>query len=48
VADRAPGPHEASLFDLNSKYADVLDVEEVLAYVQGLSPRTTADAEVSA
>jgi maleamate amidohydrolase len=48
VADRAPEPHAASLFDLNEKYADVLDVDEVLAYVQGLSPRTTAHAEVSA
>src|SRR5262249_49380823 len=25
VADRAPGPHEANLFDLQAKYADVLD-----------------------
>jgi nicotinamidase-related amidase len=47
VADRAPDPHAASLFDLNEKYADVLDVDEVLAYVRGLSPRTTAHAEVS-
>jgi maleamate amidohydrolase len=47
VADRAAEPHAASLFDLDSKYADVLDVEEVLAYLQGLSPRTTAPAEVS-
>lgn len=26
VADRDPGPHEANLFDLDSKYADVVDV----------------------
>ena len=26
VADRAPGPHEAALLDLDAKYADVVDV----------------------
>ncbi|MFD3869459.1 isochorismatase family protein [Streptomyces sp. NPDC058623] len=26
VADRDPGPHEGNLFDLDSKYADVVDV----------------------
>ena len=31
VGDRNPQAHEASLFDLNAKYADVLDLEEVLA-----------------
>jgi len=31
VADRAPGPHEANLFDLHAKYADVLGLDEVLA-----------------
>jgi nicotinamidase-related amidase len=31
VADRAPGPHEANLFDLQAKYADVLTLDEVLA-----------------
>jgi nicotinamidase-related amidase len=29
VGDRDPAPHEASLFDLKSKYADVLDVADV-------------------
>jgi maleamate amidohydrolase len=32
VGDRAPGPHEASLFDLDAKYADVLGLNEVLEY----------------
>lgn len=32
--DRDPRPHEANLFDLNAKYADVLGVDEVLAYLE--------------
>jgi maleamate amidohydrolase len=28
VADRDPGPHEANLFDLDSKYADVIALDE--------------------
>ena len=30
VGDRAPEPHEANLFDMGSKYADVLDLETVV------------------
>jgi len=30
VADRAPEPHLASLFDMGAKYADVMTVEETL------------------
>jgi nicotinamidase-related amidase len=33
VADRAPGPHEASLFDMQAKYADVIPVEEAAHYL---------------
>ncbi|MEU8243866.1 isochorismatase family protein [Actinoplanes missouriensis] len=29
-ADRAPGPHESNLFDLNAKYADVVTLAETL------------------
>ncbi|WP_327011274.1 isochorismatase family protein [Dactylosporangium sp. NBC_01737] len=29
-ADRAPGPHEANLFDLDAKYADVVPCSEAL------------------
>ena len=36
AGDRAPGPHEASLFDMDSKYADVLSVDEVLDYFRKL------------
>jgi len=31
VGDRDPGPHEANLFDLQAKYADVLGQAEVVA-----------------
>jgi maleamate amidohydrolase len=36
VADRASGPHEASLFDMNEKYGDVVDLDDVLAYLHAL------------
>ncbi|WP_372013972.1 N-carbamoylsarcosine amidohydrolase [Tistrella mobilis] len=38
VGDRAPGPHEANLFDLQAKYADVVGVEEVIARLGGEGP----------
>ena len=34
VADRAQGPHQANLFDMGSKYADLASTEDVLAYLQ--------------
>ena len=37
VGDRAPGPHEANLFDLQAKYAEVRGLDEVLAYLAGLA-----------
>jgi maleamate amidohydrolase len=33
VADRHPGPHEANLFDINSKYGDVVEKSEVMEYL---------------
>jgi maleamate amidohydrolase len=36
VADRALDVHEANLFDMDSKFADVVSVEEVLTYLQHL------------
>ena len=35
VGDRHPGPHEANLFDIDSKYGDVMSKAEVLAYLGG-------------
>jgi nicotinamidase-related amidase len=34
VADRAPGPHHANLFDIQAKYGDVVGISEVLDYLQ--------------
>ena len=36
--DRHAAPHEANLFDMNAKYADVVSEEEVLAFLAGLKP----------
>ncbi len=34
VGDREAGPHEAALFDLHAKYADVISLDQALALVQ--------------
>ena len=34
VGDRALGPHEANLFDMAQKYADVLDRDEIMAALE--------------
>jgi maleamate amidohydrolase len=36
--DRHESPHTANLFDMNAKYADVVDEEEAIAYLTGISP----------
>ena len=36
VGDRAQEPHEANLFDIGSKYGDVLPLQEVLEYLEQL------------
>lgn len=36
--DRHPGPHEANLFDMNAKYADVVSEDEALAFLKTLRP----------
>jgi nicotinamidase-related amidase len=36
VGDRAPGPHEASLFDLQAKYAEVIDLTTARSYLESL------------
>jgi nicotinamidase-related amidase len=33
VGDRAAGPHEANLFDINAKYGDVVSTDSVLDYL---------------
>ncbi len=36
VGDRHPAPHEANLFDIDSKYGDVVTKAEVMEYLRGL------------
>ncbi len=36
VADRHPAPHEANLFDINSKYGDVVSKAQVMSYLQSI------------
>jgi nicotinamidase-related amidase len=43
VADRAAGPHDASLFDIQEKYGDVVGLDDVLTYL-GTLPATPAPA----
>lgn len=40
VADRAVAPHEANLFDIEQKYADVITLDEGLGYLEGLAGRS--------
>lgn len=40
VGDRAPGPHEANLFDIQAKYGDVVGLEDAIAYLSGLPAMT--------
>jgi maleamate amidohydrolase len=39
VGDRAEGPHEANLFDLQQKYADVVSLDETRVYLENLPRR---------
>jgi maleamate amidohydrolase len=39
VGDRAQGPHEANLIDIQAKYADVVPVEDALSYLEGVEDR---------
>jgi maleamate amidohydrolase len=36
--DRHPGPHEANLFDLQAKYAEVITEAQAIAQLQSISP----------
>ncbi len=36
VGDRHHGPHEANLFDMEAKYADVVSEAEIIAHLKGL------------
>lgn len=40
VGDRANGPHEANLYDMSAKYADLLTTDEAIRYVDRLHNQT--------
>jgi maleamate amidohydrolase len=42
VGDRAQGPHEANLVDIQAKYADVVSVEDALSYLQRVKETASA------
>jgi maleamate amidohydrolase len=44
VGDRAQAPHEANLFDIHAKYADVVSLDEALAYVESVEGKVGAPA----
>ena len=39
VGDRAQGPHEANLVDIQAKYADVVPVEDALSYLEEIAKK---------
>ena len=40
VGDRAQAPHDANLFDIQAKYADVVSLEDALDYLEAACPGT--------
>ena len=42
VGDRARGPHEANLLDIQAKYADVVSFEDAVSYLEGVEERVGA------
>ena len=40
VGDRHPAPHEANLFDMDAKYADVVSEAEATAYLLRIGQST--------
>ncbi|MED6343560.1 MAG: carbamoylsarcosine amidase, partial [Pseudomonadota bacterium] len=36
IGDRAEGPHEANLFDINAKYGDVISKDVAMDYLNSL------------
>ena len=44
VGDRAQAPHEANLFDIQAKYADVVSVDEAVGYLEGVPESVGAPA----
>ena len=42
VGDRAQAPHDANLFDIQAKYADVVSVEDAIAYLERVADEVAA------
>jgi|SRR3954471_7152608 maleamate amidohydrolase len=41
VGDRAQGPHEANLVDIQAKYADVVTIEDALSYLESVKGKAS-------
>ena len=46
VGDRAQGPHDANLFDIDAKYADVVSIDKVNSYIKSLAANQEVGAQV--
>jgi len=44
VGDRAQAPHEANLFDIQAKYADVVTADDAIGYLESVPERVGAPA----
>lgn len=42
VGDRAQGPHEANLVDIQAKYADVVPIDDALSYLESVAGKVGA------
>jgi maleamate amidohydrolase len=42
VGDRAEGPHEANLFDIQAKYGDVIELDDALGHLAAVAARAAA------
>jgi maleamate amidohydrolase len=42
VGDRATGPHDANLFDIDAKYGDVISVDEAIDHIQLVTEQVSA------
>lgn len=43
VGDRADGPHQANLFDMSAKYADLLTTDDAIAYLNTIQKTNSED-----
>lgn len=48
VGDRAEGPHEANLFDIEAKYGDVVSLDEAKEYLRSIVPAGEGEGDIAA